>query len=229
MRPCELLHVLSLGESRLKPHRNGQGNKQDRQLSGENTLLCHNPERGLLGWNSLPDDPVEELVEQNDTAGTGSSNAPFVGFENGQVLLACQLGIRTANGGNGRCDLQMSCNGAPPSGDPCRQLPVIEGSSHHQTPSNSRILAGRLHILDLRCRVAPQERYPGELRPFPCEKEAGIYPVLDFLGVGGPVAAGTPGSADGGRPSETPWLPWRRSARFLKWALATPFIASQGW
>ena len=31
---AELLDALSLGESRLKPLQNGQGNKQNRQLSG---------------------------------------------------------------------------------------------------------------------------------------------------------------------------------------------------
>lgn len=48
----------------------------------------------------LPDYPVEELVEQNGTASNGSTNAPYVGFENGEILLGRQLGIRSADGGN---------------------------------------------------------------------------------------------------------------------------------
>ena len=53
----------------------------------------------------LPDHAVEEPVEQNGASSNGSANAPCVGFENGEVLLGRQLGIRAADSGDDRFGL----------------------------------------------------------------------------------------------------------------------------
>lgn len=47
--------------------------------------------RNMVGLDStvLPNHPVEEPVEQNGTSSNGSADAPYVRFENGEILLGC--------------------------------------------------------------------------------------------------------------------------------------------